>query len=433
MKITRINARQIIDSRGTPTVEADVWLDDGTMGRAAVPSGASTGAHEAHELRDGEKAYGGKGVLKAVGHIEGEIASALTGMMADDQFKLDQTMIDLDGTANKSRFGANAILAVSLAAAHAAAAARKLPLYKHINDIAGNPKMSLPMPMMNVLNGGKHASNSSDFQEFMIVPIGANSYAQAVQIGCEIFMALKKEIAAGGHSTAVGDEGGLTYPVSSNTEMLEFLQKATKAAGYIPGKDVAFALDVASSELFTGGGYTLATESRTITNAEMITYLADIAYKYPVVSIEDGLAEDEWQAWTDLTGQLGTIQLVGDDLLVTNPERLQRAINQRAGNAILIKPNQIGTLTETLHAIKLAQDNNWRTVVSHRSGETEDVTIAHLAVGAGAGQIKTGSLTRSERNAKHNELMRIEEGNDSLDIAHPLYSSSTMSDTPRIN
>jgi enolase len=418
MIITNITARQILDSRGTPTIEADVWLKDGSMGRAAVPSGASTGVHEAHELRDGESAYGGNGVLKAVSNVDGEINSLLKGLMADDQFLIDKKMIDLDGTPNKERLGANAILAVSLACAHAAAKSRNIHLYRHINDIAQNPDMSIPMPMMNVLNGGKHATNSSDFQEFMIVPKIASSYSHAVQIGCEIFAALKKEIAKGGHSTAVGDEGGFTYPVTSNTQMLELLNKACAAAGYEPGNDVSYALDVAASEFFENNTYNLATENRRIYSHEQIDYLADMAKSYPIVSIEDGLSEDEWSEWQALRLKLGNIQLVGDDLLVTNPERLQKAINLKAGNAILIKPNQIGTLTETIKSITLAKENGWNTIISHRSGETEDVTIAHLAIGTGAGQIKTGSLSRSERTAKHNEIMRMESIDKNLKISN---------------
>jgi enolase len=406
MDIKNITARWILDSRGTPTVEADVWLSNGLFGRAAVPSGASTGSHEAHELRDGGQAFGGKGVMQAIGNIEGEINGCLKGVPADDQFLLDDKMIKLDGTESKSRLGANAILAVSLASAQAAAKTRALPLYQHINDIAGNPAMILPMPMMNVLNGGKHASHSSDFQEFMIVPLAANKYSGAVRIGAEIFMALKQELNDRGQSTAVGDEGGFTYPVSSNTEMLDLLNIAAQTAGYQPGREVGFAIDVAASEFFKDGKYILATEQRQLDAAGMIDYLDSISKSYALVSIEDGLDQDAWADWQTLTEKI-KLQLVGDDLLVTNPTRLGQAIDQKAGNAILIKPNQIGTLTETIKTIQLAQANSWRTVVSHRSGETEDTTIAHLAVGTGAGQIKTGSLSRTERTAKHNELMRI--------------------------
>lgn len=419
MLISHISARQILDSRGVPTVEADVWLDNGIFGRAAVPSGASTGIHEAHELRDGDKAFGGQGVLKAVANIEGEIANHLHGIMVDDQFLIDQKLIELDGTPNKSRLGANAILAVSLACAHAAAKARHILLYVHVNDIAGNPSKSLPLPMMNILNGGKHASNSADFQEFMIIPCGIKTYADAIQIGAEIFQSLKKEIANSGASTAVGDEGGFTFPVKSNTDMLDLLNKASISAGYQPGNDVGYALDVAASELFNAGKYDLKIENRQLENTDMINYLEQIANNYPIQSIEDGLDQDEWDGWVELTNRLSSLQIVGDDLLVTNPDRLQNAIEQKAGNAILIKPNQIGTLTETIQTVKLAKQNNWRTVISHRSGETEDVTIVHLAVGTGAGQIKTGSLSRSERNAKHNEIMRLESFDNSLHLAKP--------------
>lgn len=419
MEISRIIARQILDSRGVPTVEAEVWLADGTSGRAAVPSGASTGMHEALELRDGDSAYGGKTVRRAIANIEGEIAAALQGLQADDQTLVDTKLIDLDGTPNKSRLGANACVAVSLACAHAAANARRVPLYTHINELAGVPAMSLPRPMFNVLNGGKHAARSSDFQEFMVIPRRAATYAEAVRVGAEIFQALKKELVAAGVSTAVGDEGGFTHMVQSNTEMLDVLQKATEAAGYRPGDDVGYALDVAASEFYNDGTYGLATEHRRLSGTEMIAYLADIAAHYPVLSIEDGLDQDAWGDWQALTKRLGSLQLVGDDLLVTNPERLQRAIDEAAGNAILIKPNQIGTLTETMRTIQLAQRHGWRTVVSHRSGETEDLTIVHLAVGMGAGQIKTGSLSRGERTAKHNELMRIESNDASLRLAQP--------------
>ena len=419
MKIEQIVARQILDSRGEPTVEADVYLENGLYGRAAVPAGASTGSHEAHELRDGGKAFGGKGVLKAVANIEGEIAAQIRGLMADDQFLIDKKMIELDGTPDKSRLGANAILAVSLACAHAAAKARGVLLYVHINDIAHNPPKSLPRPMMNVLNGGKHASNSADFQEYMIIPQRAQSYAQAVQVGAEIFQSLKSEIASTGASTAVGDEGGFTYPVKSNTEMLDLLNRAATTAGYRPGEDVSFALDVAASELYQNGSYLLKTEGRQLSSDEMIKYLLKITQDYPILSLEDGLDQDDWAAWQELTSQLGNYQIVGDDLLVTNPDRLQRAIEHQSGNAILIKPNQIGTLTETIQTIQLAKQHGWRTVVSHRSGETEDVTIAHLAIGTGSGQIKTGSLSRTERTAKHNELMRMELIDETLQLANP--------------
>lgn len=421
MVISKILGRQILDSRGVPTVEADVWLENGSFGRAAVPSGASTGIHEAHELRDGEKAFDGKGVLKAVSNINGEISKLLTGVMADDQNLIDNKMIELDGTENKSRLGANAILAVSLAVAHAAANSRKITLYQHINDIAHNPQMTIPMPMMNVLNGGKHASNSSDFQEFMIIPISARSYASAVQIGCEIFYELKKLISSKHGTTTVGDEGGFTFEVKQNTEMLDLLNSATKNAGYISGQDVCFALDVAASEFYVDGKYHIFTENIQLSSKEMIDYLSSIKKDYPIISIEDGLDQDDWESWQKLSEILSDIQLVGDDLLVTNQTRLQKAISTKAGNAILIKPNQIGTLTETIQAINIAQDAGWRTVISHRSGETEDVTIAHLAIGTGANQIKTGSLSRSERTAKHNELMRIESLDNSIPFTNLFY------------
>jgi len=419
MKISRIAARQILDSRGLPTVEADVWLDGGSFGRAAVPSGASTGDHEAHELRDGGEDYGGKGVLNAVANIEGEIASSLYGIKADDQFLIDQIMIDLDGTPNLSRLGANSILAVSLACAHAAADVRDILLYRHINDIAGSPPQSIPLPMMNVLNGGKHASNSADFQEFMIIPRQVENYTGAIKVGGEIFQALKHEIASNEISTAVGDEGGFTFPVESNTQMLDLLNVATEAANYQPGEEVGYALDVAASEFYKDGSYFLKTEDRSLNPAEMIGYLTDISKSYPIISIEDGLDQDDWDGWTEMTKQLGNLQIVGDDLLVTNPMRLQQALLQDAANAILIKPNQIGTLTQTIQTIQLAHQHGWRTVISHRSGETEDVTIVHLAIGTGADQIKTGSLSRGERTAKHNEIMRLESIDETLQLANP--------------
>jgi enolase len=419
MKITHIQARWILDSRGVPTIEADVRCENGTMGRAAVPSGASTGAHEVHELRDGGAAFSGQGVDQAIANVEGEVANALRTVPADDQYLIDRTMIQLDGTPNKSRLGANALLAVSLAAAHAAAAVRQVPLYRHISDIAHNSQLSLPRPMMNVLNGGRHATQSSDFQEYMIIPLVATSYAEAVHIGSEIFQALKAEVLRRGSSSTVGDEGGFTLPVTSNTEMLDVLMKATEAAGYAPGSDIGFALDIAASEFFKDGAYTLATEGRRLLSSEMIQYIDRMTYDYPIVSVEDGLDQDDWAAWSALTEKLGDLQLVGDDLLVTNQARIQQAVDQKAGNAVLIKPNQIGTLTETVQAIALAKQSGWRTVVSHRSGETEDVSIAHIAVGTGAGQIKTGSLSRGERTAKHNELMRIEAADNSLALAQP--------------
>lgn len=423
MNITNITARTILDSRGTPTVEAEVWCEGG-WGRAAVPSGASTGSHEAHELRDNTDVWGGKGVTQAITNIEGEIRSALVNVSCDDQFKIDETMIALDGTENKSRLGANAILAVSLATAHAAANVRHVSLYQHINDIAHNPAMSLPLPMCNVLNGGQHATGASDFQEYMIIPVGAASYLEGIQITTEIFMQLKKLLAERGLPTTVGDEGGFAPPVSSNTETLDLLIAATIAAGYTPGKDIAFALDVAATELFEISSYRLATEGRALDDGEMITYLKDITERYPVVSIEDGLSEDAWGSWGELTETLSGIQIVGDDLLVTNQDRLEKAIRLEAGNAILIKPNQIGTLTETIKAIKTAKEAGWNTIISHRSGETEDTTIAHLAVGTGAGQIKTGSVSRGERTAKHNELIRIESTATELTLANPFAAAT---------
>lgn len=420
MTIERVIARQILDSRGVPTVEAEVWLEGGIFGRSAVPSGASTGIHEALELRDGEKAFNGKSVMKAVCNVKDVISPALRGMSADDQYEIDKKMIELDATENKSKLGANAILAVSLAAAHAAAKQRGLVLYAHINDIAGNPKKSLPMPMMNVLNGGKHATNSSDFQEFMIVPVGAQTYQECIQIGAEVFHALKKEIADAGQSTAVGDEGGFTYPVTSNEQMLNLLVKACSTAGYKLGSDVSFATDIAASEFYQeDGGYFLAAENKAYTTQEFIEYLKHLAETYPLISIEDGLAQDDWNGWQILHQVLGYTQLVGDDLLVTNINRVAKAIELNACNSVLIKPNQIGTLSETIDVIKKAKEHGWKTIVSHRSGETEDVTIAHIAVGTGAGQIKTGSLSRSDRNAKHNELLRIESIDDTLTLDNP--------------
>ena len=419
MKIDNIIARQILDSRGNPTVEVDVWLAGGFFGRSAVPSGASTGVHEAHELRDGGSAFGGLGVEDAVNNIVNEILPVLKGVPADDQFLIDQKMIDLDGTANKSKLGANAILAVSLAVAHAAAKARGLPLYRHINDISHSPKMSIPMPMMNVLNGGKHALGSSDFQEFMIIPISAKRYSEAVRIGSEIFQALKQQIISNGGSSTVGDEGGFTFPVTNNKDMLDLLVQACIRAGYSPGVDAVFALDVAASEFYKDDFYELKCENRQLSGNDLVYYLDEIRTDYPVVSIEDGLDQDDWYGWPQMMRRLPELQIVGDDLLVTNIARLKRAIEEKSANAILIKPNQIGTLTETIRAIEKAKKAGWRTIVSHRSGETEDVTIAHIAVGTGAEQIKTGSLSRGERTAKHNELMRIQEMDSSLKMANP--------------
>lgn len=410
MHITAITARQILDSRGNPTVEAEVHLESGSLGRAAVPSGASTGEHEAVELRDGGAAWGGLGVGQAVTNIRTEIAQLVIGRDASDQGGLDQAMMALDGTPNKARLGANAILAVSLAAAKAVAQARNLQLYEYVAGLAGT-KPSLPRPMMNVINGGRHAAGSTDIQEFMIVPLHASGMEQTLQVGTEVFHALAKVLTKAGYATSVGDEGGYAPAVRhGNAEAIELILEAITAAGYTPGTDVALALDVAASELTHGDHYELKTEGKELSASDLIAWYEELATKYPIISIEDGLGENDWAGWQALTQRLGgKLQLVGDDLLVTNVELLQRAITQEAGNAILIKPNQIGTLTETIAAVTLAQQHGWRTIVSHRSGETEDVTIAHLAVGLGAGQIKTGSLSRSERVAKYNELLRISE------------------------
>ena len=406
--IADIVAREILDSRGNPTVEVDVTLDSGAMGRAAVPSGASTGAHEAVELRDGDKGrYGGKGVLTAVANAEGEIFDAISGMDAQDQVKIDDTMIDLDGTANKSRLGANAILAVSLAVAKAAAAELEVPLFRYIG---GTYARTLPVPQMNIVNGGKHADNPIDIQEFMIMPVGAGTVADGVRMGSEIFHALQKGLHDAGHSTNVGDEGGFAPNLRSADEALGFIAKACEQAGYRPGEDVVFALDPASSEFFKDGKYVLAGEGKTLDAAGIVRYYEDLIGRYPIVSIEDGCAEDDWEGWALMTKELGEkIQIVGDDIFVTNPERLRRGIDEGSANAILVKVNQIGTLSETLETIEIAHRVGWRCVISHRSGETEDATIADLAVATNAGQIKTGSLSRSDRLAKYNQLIRIEE------------------------
>jgi len=411
MNITDIHARQILDSRGNPTVEADVYLDDGTMGRAAVPSGASTGSHEAIELRDGDAAYGGKSVLKAVGYVNGEILDALMGHDASDQAGIDQLMIELDGTANKGRLGANAILAVSLAVAKAAAAAKKLPLYQYVAQLSGTEKLSLPLPMMNIVNGGKHAAGRTDIQEFMIMPVGADTFSKALQMGTEVFHALGKVLHERGYGTTVGDEGGYAPAVKNgNAEALELIEAAVTKAGYSLGQDIVLALDVASSELIEDGQYVLNTEGKKLSSEEMVAFYKDLTSRFPIRSIEDGLGEDDWDGWKVLNAELGeSVQLVGDDLLVTNTEFLQRGIEEKAANAILIKVNQIGSLTETIAAVKMAHDAGWKAVMSHRSGETEDTTISHLAVGLNTGQIKTGSLSRTDRVAKYNELLRIEE------------------------
>jgi len=406
--IASVHARQILDSRGNPTVEVDVTLADGSMGRAAVPSGASTGAHEAVELRDGDKSrWGGKGVTKAVAAVNGEIARAVTGREADDQAGLDQAMIALDGTDNKGRLGANAILGVSLANAKAAAKAAGVPLYRFVGGADAN---LLPVPMMNILNGGVHADNGIDFQEFMVMPTGAPSFAEALRCGAEIFHALKSALHADGLSTAVGDEGGFAPAIQSSREALDYIEKAVSAGGYSLGEDVLLALDCAASEYFRDGAYRMVGEGKTLSSAENAEFLADLASNYPIASIEDGMAEDDWPGWKLLTEKLGDrVQLVGDDLFVTNVRRLGKGIADGIANSILIKVNQIGTLTETIDAVRLAHANGYTAVMSHRSGETEDSTIADLAVALSCGQIKTGSLARSDRTAKYNQLLRIEE------------------------
>ena len=405
--IADILAREILDSRGNPTIEVDVVLDSGASGRAAVPSGASTGAHEAVELRDGDAArYAGKGVRNAVANVEGEIFDAISGMDPTEQERIDEILIDLDGTPNKSRLGANAILGVSLAVAKAAAADFGMPLYRYIGGVHAR---TLPTPMMNIINGGKHADNPIDIQEFMIVPHGAPSVAEAVRMGAEIFAALKKGLAAAGHNTNVGDEGGFAPGLKSADEALAFITRAAERAGYRPGEDVGFALDCAATEFYESGKYDLAGEGLTLDAAGMVDYLANLASRYPILSIEDGCAEDDWEGWALLTARLGSkMQLVGDDLFVTNPDRLRRGIADGVANAILVKLNQIGTLSETLEAVEIAHRAGYRAIISHRSGETEDATIADLAVATNAGQIKTGSLARSDRTAKYNQLIRIE-------------------------
>jgi enolase len=406
--IVDLTAREILDSRGNPTVECDVTLESGGFGRAAVPSGASTGAHEAVELRDGDKSrYGGKGVRTAIRNIEGEILEAIGGLDATEQVKIDNIMIDLDGTANKARLGANAILAVSLAVAKAAADHLGLPLYRYIG---GTYARTLPLPQMNILNGGKHADNPIDIQEFMIQPVAAGTVADAVRMGSEIFATLKKELHDAGHNTNVGDEGGFAPNLKSADEALSFIAKSVEKAGYRPGEDVMFALDPASSEFFKDGKYHLEGEGKVLDGGELVDYYAALCTRFPIASIEDGCAEDDWDTWKLMNDRMGSkIQLVGDDIFVTNPERLRLGIERGSANAILIKLNQIGTLTETLETIEIAQKAGWRTVISHRSGETEDATIADLAVATNAGQIKTGSLARSDRTAKYNQLIRIEE------------------------
>ena len=406
--IIDLHARTILDSRGNPTVEVDVLLEDGSFGRAAVPSGASTGAHEAVEKRDGDKArWSGKGVDQAVEAVNGEIAEALTGEDAEDQGDLDRIMIELDGTENKSRLGANAILGVSLAAAKAAADARGLPLYRYVGGVSAHV---LPVPMMNIINGGEHADNPIDFQEFMIVPVGADNMLEAVRCGSEIFHTLKKNLHDKGLATAVGDEGGFAPNIASTREALDFIMRSVEQAGYRPGDDVMLALDCAATEFFKDGNYDISGENRILSSSEMAEYLADLTRRYPIFSIEDGMAEDDWEGWKALTDLVGDkVQLVGDDLFVTNPKRLTRGIQAGVANSILVKVNQIGTLTETLEAVSTANRAGYTAVMSHRSGETEDSTIADLAVATNCGQIKTGSLARSDRLAKYNQLIRIEE------------------------
>jgi len=409
-EIVAVRGREILDSRGNPTVEADVEVLSGEVGRAAVPSGASTGSHEAVELRDGEaKRYGGKGVLLAVRHVNEEIAEALIGMDADDQVAVDHRLIALDGTRDKGRMGANALLAASLAAARASALGRGLPLFR---ALGGSRARTLPMPMMNILNGGKHADTRVDLQEFMIVPVGAPTFREALRYGTEVFHALKKVLKGRGKQTAVGDEGGYAPDLAHNEEALQVCLQAIEAAGYQPGRDVALAIDAAASEFHDKGKgrYVLAGEKREFDAPGLVAYWEDLCARYPIVSLEDGMAEDDWDGWRKLRQRLGAkVQLVGDDLFVTNPERLQRGIDEGSANAILIKLNQIGTLTETLDTVRLAQKHGFGVVISHRSGETEDTTIADLAVATDAGQIKTGSLSRSERVAKYNQLLRIDE------------------------
>lgn len=406
--IVDITGREILDSRGNPTVEVDVTLEDGSFGRAAVPSGASTGAHEAVELRDGDKTrYLGKGVQKALEAVNVEIFDAIGGMDAENQVQIDETLIDLDGTENKSRLGANAILGVSLAVAKAAAEANSLPLYRYVGGVGAR---LLPVPMMNIVNGGVHADNPIDFQEFMIMPVGAETFADAVRTGSEIFHTLKKALKDAGHNTNVGDEGGFAPNLASAEDALTFVMRAIEQAGYHPGEDVFLALDCAATEFFKDGRYDLAGEGRKLGSNEMAKYLADLVDRFPIISIEDGMSEDDWEGWKAITDAVGgRCQLVGDDLFVTNTKRLRRGIESGTANAILVKVNQIGSLTETLEAVEMAHKAAYRAVMSHRSGETEDTTIADLAVATNCGQIKTGSLARSDRTAKYNQLIRIEE------------------------
>ena len=406
-EIIDVFAREILDSRGNPTVEAEVTLSDGSMGRAAVPSGASTGAYEAHEQRDGGERYNGKGVLNAVDAVNGELANEITGLDATEQRLIDELMIEVDGTENKSRLGANALLGVSMAVAKAAAESCSLPLYRYIG---GANARILPCPMMNIINGGEHADNPIDIQEFMIMPVRADTFGDGLRMGAEVFHALKKGLSAAGHNTNVGDEGGFAPGLNSANEALDFILKAIETAGYKPGEDIALALDAASTEFFKDGKYAMTGEGKTLDSDGMVDYLADLCARYPILSIEDGMAEDDWDGWVSLTEKIGDkVQLVGDDLFVTNPNRLATGLEKGAANSILIKVNQIGTLSETLDAVDLANRHSYTSVMSHRSGETEDNTIADLAVALNTGQIKTGSASRSDRMAKYNQLLRIEE------------------------
>ena len=422
-KISKVQARWILDSRGNPTVEAVVGLDDGSRGRAAVPSGASTGAAEALELRDGGSRFMGKGVDRAVANVNQQIAPALIGMEATDQRAVDRTMLQLDGTDNKSKLGANAILAVSLATAKAAASSEDLALWRYIAQLTDTSETSLPLPMMNIMNGGAHANWTTDIQEYMIMPIGAPSFAEAVRQASEVFHHLGKILKEQGYPTTVGDEGGYAPHLrGGNGEPLKLIEQAVAQAGYQLGQDFVLALDVAASEFYRDGYYELKNDNAKLNTDQMIDYVQELVAGNPLASVEDGLAEEDWAGWTKLTERLGAeTQLVGDDLLVTNTQRLQKAIDLKAGNAILVKPNQIGSLSETIDAVKLAKANGFNTVMSHRSGETEDTTIAHLAVGLGCGQIKTGSLSRTDRVAKYNELLRIAEANPDMPFVKPVH------------
>ena len=405
--IVDIHAREILDSRGNPTVEVDVTLETGKIGRAAVPSGASTGAHEAIELRDGGPRFGGRGVRQAVESANGEIFDALSGFDAEDQLAIDRVLVELDGTPNKGRLGANAILGVSLACAKAAAAEASAPLYRYVGGVFAR---TMPVPMMNIVNGGVHADNPIDIQEFMVMPVGASSATEAIRIGSEVFHNLRRKLAEAGHNTNVGDEGGFAPNLASTEAALGFIMQAIEAAGYRPGEEVMLALDPAASEFYRDGAYRLTGEGKTLDASGLVAYWADLVQRYPIVSIEDGMAEDDWEGWRMLAAELGgTVQLVGDDVFVTNPQRLRDGISRGIANALLVKVNQIGTLSETLDAVEIAQRAGWGTVFSHRSGETEDTTIADLAVATNCGQIKTGSLSRSDRLAKYNQLIRIEE------------------------